>query len=133
MAMLQVFIAYFPQCHMSILRKGLCRMSLCFYTPCRMSLSHMSHVEFRRKKKACVALSILGVKGPCTYSETGAGTSGGPARCTPGIDPYHWARHRGTPWGNVWSQTLREVVGRLDSYCTLKLGANFVNNYMPFP
>ena len=70
-----------PQCRVSILRNSnvaclcllfspmsrvefkerLCPMSLKFHTPCRMSLSHMSHVEF--KKSPCRHVDFRG-QGP---------------------------------------------------------------------
>ena len=53
-----------PMSHVE-LKESLCPMSLNFCTPFRTSLSHMSHVKFR--KSGHVALSILGVKGHISH------------------------------------------------------------------
>ena len=45
MAMLHVLVAYFTQCHISYLRIGHVTIT---FSPCCMSLSPMSHVEFKK-------------------------------------------------------------------------------------
>ena len=58
MAMSHVLVAYFTQCHMSNLRIGYVTI---MFSPCRMSLSPMSHVEF--KKCPCRPVDFRG-QGP---------------------------------------------------------------------
>ena len=57
-----ISVAYFPQTHMSNIKKLLGSMSLHFEAPCRMTLSPMAHIKF--KKCSCRPVDLRG-RGPC--------------------------------------------------------------------
>ena len=62
--MSHVSVAYLFPCQMSNLRKGYMSHGTIIFSPCRMSLSLVSHVEF--KKCPCRLVDFRGL-GPYTY------------------------------------------------------------------
>ena len=105
--MSRVSVAYFPNVTVEFKERA-CPMSLHFYPSCRMSLSPMSHVEF---KNAHVTLSILRVKGHLPLSP---GLPVGP-----GFFAAHPRAQVGEHNTSKWPETIQIVAGVVSALLAL--------------